>query len=253
MAISVADIDRAKDILIERQDTHLDSLAERLRHPRVRAVIEPMIVGETLSPMPPDDLRFVLDLGLVRQTPAGAVEVANPIYREIVARQLTVIVRASLPPLTPTWLDASGRVDFDKLLEAFVEFWLRHGEALLGSAPYSEAAAHLVLMAFLHRIANGGGRIDREYALGAKRLDLCLNFRGEMLGIEIKTWRDSDKAVDPSIEGLIPLDGYLARLGAARGMLVLFDQRKGAAPLPERVRRERLTTTGGRTVDLVRL
>lgn len=253
VTITVADIDRAREILIERQDTHLDSLAERLRDPRVRAVIEPMILGETLSPMPPDDLRFVLDLGLVRQTATGAVEVANPIYREIIARQLTVIVRASLPTITPTWLDASGRVDFDKLLDAFVDFWLRHGEALLGSTPYNEAAAHLVLMAFLQRIVNGGGRIDREYAIGSKRLDLCVDFRGDALGIEVKTWRDSDKTVDPTIEGITQLDGYLARLNVTRGWLVLFDQRKKAAPLPERLRRERLTTENGRTVDLVRL
>jgi hypothetical protein len=59
------DIDRARDLLIERQDTHLDSLAERLREPRVRAVIEPMIQGEALDAVPPDVLRFVVDLGLV--------------------------------------------------------------------------------------------------------------------------------------------------------------------------------------------
>ena len=32
------------------------------------------------------------------------------------------------------------------------------------SAPYHEAAAHLVLMAYLQRVINGGGRIEREYA-----------------------------------------------------------------------------------------
>ncbi|MEZ4405299.1 MAG: ATP-binding protein [Polyangiales bacterium] len=251
--ITAADIDRARDILVERQDTHLDSLAERLRDPRVRAVIEPMILGETLAPLAPDDLRFVIDLGLVRETAEGAIEVANPIYREIIARQLTVTVRASLPKITPTWLDAAGRIDFTKLLDAFVEFWLRHGEALLGSSPYNEAAPHLVLMAFLQRVVNGGGRIEREYAIGAKRLDLCVEHRGETLGIEVKTWRESDKAKDPTIEGLSQLDGYLARLGVDRGWLLLFDQRKKVAPLPERLKRERVTTEGGRRIDIVRL
>ncbi len=251
--ITVTDIDRARDILVERQDTHLDSLADRLRDPRVRAVIEPMIQGENLSSMPPDDLQFVIDLGLVRGTADGTVEVANPIYREIIARQLTVTMRASLPKITPTWLDAEGRIDFAKLLDAFVEFWLRHGEALLESSPYNEAAPHLVLMAFLQRVVNGGGRIDREYAIGAKRLDLCVEYRGEKLGIEVKTWRESDKAKDPTIEGLPQLDGYLARIGVGRGWLLLFDQRKKVAPLPERLKREHIATGSGRQVELVRL
>jgi hypothetical protein len=251
--VTAADVDRARDLLVERQDTHLDSLAERLRDPRVRAVIEPMIQGENLAPIAPDDLRFVIDLGLVRASDEGAVEVANPIYREIIARQLTVTLRASLPKITPTWLDANGRADFDRLLDAFVEFWLRHGEALLGSSPYNEAAPHLVLMAFLQRVVNGGGRIDREYAIGSKRLDLCAAFRGEKLGVEVKTWRDSDKTGDPTVQGLPQLDGYLARLGVDRGWLLLFDQRKKVAALPERLTRERVKTESGRQVDLVRL
>ncbi len=252
-AITEAHVDRARDLLIERQDTHLDSLAERLRDLRVRSVIEPMIQGETLAPIAPDDLRFVIDLGLVCERADGGIEVANPIYREIIARQLAVTVRASLPAITPSWLDAHGRLDADRLLEVFVEFWLGHGEALLGSSPYNEAAPHLVLMAFLQRVVNGGGRIDREYAIGSRRLDLCAEFRGERLAIEVKTWRDTDRSADPAIEGMKQLDGYLARLGLAKGWLVLFDQRSRAAPLPERMKRERLTTASGRQIDLVRL
>ena len=183
----------------------------------MRAVIEPMIQGESLAALAPDDLRFVLDLGLVRERADGGIEVANPIYREIIARQLTVTMRASLPVMTPTWLAADGRIDFDRLLEAFVGFWVQHGEAMLASSPYNEAAPHLVMMAFLHRVVNGGGRIDREYSIGSKRLDLCVAHRGERLGIEVKTWRDVDKAKDPTIDGLTQLDGYLARIGVETG------------------------------------
>ena len=41
--IRAVDIDLGARALIERQDTHLDSLSARLREPRVRAVIEPML------------------------------------------------------------------------------------------------------------------------------------------------------------------------------------------------------------------
>jgi hypothetical protein len=43
IALTVEHVEQAKDILIQRQDTHLDSLGQRLREPRVRAIIEPML------------------------------------------------------------------------------------------------------------------------------------------------------------------------------------------------------------------
>lgn len=94
-----------------------------------------------------------------------------------------------------------------------------------------------------------GRRLERECALGAKRLDLCLEYGRERLAIEVKTWRDSDKASDPMGDGLKPLDGYLARLGVSEGWLVEFDQRASAAPLRERTKRERAVTASGRSVD----
>jgi hypothetical protein len=42
----------------------LDSLAERLREPRVRQILAPMLAGETLGDVPEDDIRYVEDLGL---------------------------------------------------------------------------------------------------------------------------------------------------------------------------------------------
>jgi hypothetical protein len=86
--ITAADVDQAKEILIRRQDTHLDSLMDRLREPRVRALLEPMLAGETPGDVPEDDRRFVIDLGLLRRSPLGGLEVANPIYQEIIVRAL---------------------------------------------------------------------------------------------------------------------------------------------------------------------
>ena len=61
----------------------------------------------------------------------------------------------------------------DKLLDAFLAFWRQHGQPLLGSAHYHEIAPHLVLMAFLHRVVNGGGTLEREYAIGTRRGWIC--------------------------------------------------------------------------------
>ncbi|BAZ12423.1 hypothetical protein NIES4071_42540 [Calothrix sp. NIES-4071] len=59
-------------------------------------------------------------------------------------------------------------------------------------------------MAFLHRVVNGGGTLEREYAIGSDRMDLCLKYGNITLGIELKVWRD--KKGDPQSEGLEQLD-----------------------------------------------
>lgn len=87
-AIDAASVDEAKEILMRRQDTHLDSLTDRLREPRLKAILEPMLAGGTLGDVPEDDRRFAVDLGIVRRSPLGGLEVANPIYREIIVRSL---------------------------------------------------------------------------------------------------------------------------------------------------------------------
>jgi hypothetical protein len=246
--VAADDVMAAKELLIQRQDTHLDSLTERLREPRVRQIIEPMLAGRTLGDVPLDDLRFVQDLGLVRMTKEGGLDVANPIYKEVIPRVLTATPSASLPRIPATWLTPDGKLDAVKLRDAFLAFWRQHGEPLLGSAPYHEIAPHLVLMAFLHRVVNGGGSIDREYAIGTGRMDLLVRHGAERLAIELKVRRDED----PLAEGLAQLDAYLAGLGLETGWLVIFDRRPGLVRVADRTTAEEATTPGGRRVTVIR-
>lgn len=250
VAITPEHIHKAKEILIERQDTHLDSLAERLREPRVKAIIEPILAGLELGDIPNDDIQFVIDLGLCKMDPLGGLAIANPIYREVLPRVLTVTPMASLPQIAPTWLTTDGTLDTDALLQAFLVFWRQHGEPLLGSAAYHEIAPHLVLMAFLHRVVNGGGTLEREYAIGRDRMDLCLRYGNITLGIELKAWRD--KRGDPMESGIEQIDSYLARLGVNFGWLVIFDLRSKALPIEERLNTQVTTTNNGRSVTIVR-
>jgi hypothetical protein len=247
--ITAADVEEAKELLIRRQDTHLDSLMDRLREPRVRVILEPMLAGTTPGIISEDDRRFALDLGLLRRSPLGGLEVANPIYREIIVRTLASGPSDSLPKIPTTWLTPDGQLDEDALLRSFLDFWRQHGEPLLATAPYHEIAPHLVLMAFLHRVVNGGS-IEREYAIGSGRMDLCLRYAGTTLAIEIKVWRPG--AVDPLAQGLVQLDGYLAGLGLDHGWLVIFDRRPDAPPLTERLGATQSTTGSNRRVVVVR-
>lgn len=248
--ITVNHIDQAKEILIQRQDTHLDSLAERLREPRIQAIIEPMLAGQELTEVPNEDIQFVLDLGLCRMDPEGGLAIANPIYREVLPRVLTFASSASLPRIAPTWLTPEGQLDSQKLLDAFLSFWRQHGQPLLKSVHYHEIAPHIVLMAFLHRVVNGGGSLEREYAIGSDRMDLCLRYGAATLAMELKVWRKNKP--DPLAQGLRQLDKYLAGLGLQEGWLVIFDQRPELPPISERTTVVLVKTAGDRMVQVIR-
>jgi AAA-like domain len=250
VAITPEHILEAKEILIKRQDTHLDSLAERLRENRVKAIMEPILAGRELPESSNDDRQYLVDLGLLKRDPAGGLVIANPIYREVLPRVLAQGPQDSLPIISPSWLTSEGKLNTDALLDAFLSFWLQHGEPLLKSASYPEIAPHLVLMAFLHRVINGGGTLEREYAIGRDRMDLCLRYGEVTLGIELKVWRT--KKADPLSQGLEQLDGYLARLGQDSGWLVIFDRRDNALEIEERLKTEIQTTPMGRSITVVR-
>jgi hypothetical protein len=250
IAVTAAHIDQAKEILIQRMDTHLDSLVERLKENRVRQVIEPILAGGAFDDIPEDDRRFVLDLGLVKRSSLGGLEIANPIYKEVLPRMLASNTQDSLPSIQPTWLTQAGELDIDALLEAFLEFWRQHGQPLLKSVSYHEIAPHIVLMAFLHRVANGGGRLEREYAIGTRRMDICLRYKSVTIGMELKVWRDGEK--DPLDKALVQLDQYLAGLSLDRGWLVIFDQRSGLPPIEDRTTTELATTASGRSITVIR-
>jgi type II secretory pathway predicted ATPase ExeA len=249
IALTVEQVHTAKEILIQRQDTHLDSLAERLREDRVRAIIEPMLAGQELGDIPNDDIRFVLDLGLCVMDPLGGLAIANPIYREVLPRVLTVTPMASLPKISPTWLKPDGELDPDALLQAFLKFWKQHGEPLLRTASYHEIAPHLVLMAFLHRVVNGGGTLEREYAIGCDRMDLCLRYGTVTLGIELKVQRD--RGPDQLQAGLEQIEGYLERLNLHTGWLVIFDRRAEALPIADRLKTEGHQTLKGLNITVI--
>jgi hypothetical protein len=244
-------IQQAKEVLIRRQDTHLHSLFDRLRETRVRRIIAPLLSGESLDEaVLGDDIQFVIDLGLCRLTADDGLVIANPIYREILPRVLSFNTIAALPVVSPIWLTSGGRLDPDALLEAFLGFWRQHGQPLLKGVAYHEIAPHIVMMAFLHRVANGGGTIEREYAIGSRRMDICLRYGETTIGMELKVWRDGEK--DPLAQGLMQLDGYLAGLGLDGGWMVIFDQRKGLVAIEERTTVERVGSPGGREIMVIR-
>jgi hypothetical protein len=73
----------------------------------------------------------------------------------------------------------------------------------------------------LQRVINGGGRIDREYALGRGALDLLVTWKGERHVIEVKVRRD-ERSEGKAVE---QVGRYMEGLGVKEGWVVLFDRR----------------------------
>jgi hypothetical protein len=254
VTIVAGDVDRAIEILIRRRDTHLDSLIQRLREARVERVIAPILAGEmVLGDRIHDDIAYVEDLGLIDSS-SGHLRISNPIYHEVIPRALAFETQTTIYHETEWYLRADGGLDMDKLLAGFLDFWCEHGDALLGSQPYRETAFQLVVMSFLQRITNGGGRIDREYAIGRGRLDLCVHwpFAGEVQreALELKVWRG--RQADPLPRGLRQLSQYLDSLQLDHGALLIFDRRPGAMEIEERSELGELEHDG-RRIQVLRL
>ena len=256
--ITAAHVEEAKERLILARATHLDSLVHKLTEERVRRVIAPILEGEqpVYDAVFNEDVAYVVDLGLVRPNP---LRIANPIYTEVVARVLSNPAQQGVFADPRTFVRADGRFDIDVLLREFAAFWVEQGESMVFSGTYAESGAQLVLMAFLQRVVNGGGVVTREYGIGRRRIDLLLTWPWtdasgrrhlQREAIEIKVWRDGRK--DPLEEGLKQLDGSLDRVGLSEGVLVLFDRRRDALPLEERVREERAVTPTGKPVRVLR-
>ena len=72
------------------------------------------------------------------------------------------------------YVDADGSLNVVKLMTAFQIFFREHSEHWVTRFQYQEAGPQLLLQAFLQRIVNSGGRIEREYGLGRGRTDLLI-------------------------------------------------------------------------------
>ncbi|MCY4638471.1 MAG: hypothetical protein OXG04_28895 [Acidobacteria bacterium] len=84
----------------------------------------------------------------------------------LLPRELTYAAQAGLTEDPAWYVDVDGGLDVRKLLSASQTFFREHSEHWSKRFQYQEAWPQLQLQAFLHRIVNSGGRIEREYGLG---------------------------------------------------------------------------------------
>ncbi|WP_216601614.1 AAA family ATPase [Vreelandella azerica] len=167
--LTLEDYRSAREKLIQSRATHLDQLTDKLREPRVQRVMSALLSSEEsleIQNIAPDDQQYVEDLGLIETYPS--LRISNCIYREVIPRDLTWIMQTRIPNQEQVWyLTPERRLDMPKLLAGFQQFFREHAESWLERFQYKEAGPQLLMQAFLQRIINSGGRISREYGLGA--------------------------------------------------------------------------------------
>ncbi len=213
-------IERAKETIIRRRDTHIDVLIARLQEERVAKIIDAIINGEQESlDVSQDDIQYVLDLGLLIRKDKQLV-IANPIYQEIIPREIGNVLQDTIVQKIAWYQSADGSLDMQKLMPAIQQFFRENGDIWESRNPYKEAAPHIILMAFLQRVINGGGRIYREYALGRKRVDLLIEFGEQRIVVELKLFRGKDTLT----KGLEQTKKYMEISNATEGHLVIFDR-----------------------------
>jgi hypothetical protein len=216
-----------QNISLDRS-THITSMIEKLKEPRIRKIIQPLILGEEPVNRFTDDYQYAKDLGLIRDN-NGKIEPANPIYTELLIRVLSLEVQDSINSshneyIIPRYLK-DGKLDMDFLIKDFQTYWRENSEIWkkrykTNLYEYDEAASHLVLHAFLQRVLNGGGNIIREMALGTRRADLCVVYGGHKYPIELKilqSIRDPSKSLEQILD-------YMDKTGTDQGWLVIFDR-----------------------------
>ncbi|MBN1168013.1 MAG: ATP-binding protein [Methanospirillaceae archaeon] len=220
----------AKERLIERRETHLDQLVDKLREERVRRVIEPMLTGEIFEQnFKPDDISYLVDLGLITQERSGALAIANPIYQEIIPRELSYTAQSGMSLERAWYIGDNGSIRVNDLLVSFQQFFREHSESWTDIAQYKEAGPQLLLQAFLQRIINGGGQITREYGLGRGRTDLFILWQlpdgtYQRFVIECKILQGSREATIG--KGLAQVTRYADRCKAEEVYLLIFDREK---------------------------
>ncbi len=236
--IQVDAIDQSRESLILRRVTHLDQLATTLQEERVRRVILPMLAGSRESAWAVRDLEYVRDLGLVASD--YPVRMANPIYAEVIPRELVLPLEATLAgSVDPAWYaQPDGSLDAPGLLSALQGYFRENAESWVERYGHAEAGPQLVLHAYLQRVVNSGGRIGREYAVGRGRTDLLIEWcqaagggtvRIRKYVIECKV-RTGKVGLDRLIrEGREQTAAYMDGCGAESGHLVIFDLRPGVS------------------------
>ena len=249
--------------LIEQAVSPIDALASRLAEPRIRRVIEPLLLGSAaIASVDEADVQHVRDIGLVAFD--DPVRIEGSLHRALVPRLLSQGVQRAVIDDPASCFESDGRLSMERLLQSFAAFYTGHASELIAATPYSKIAPELVFLGYLLRMLSGRGWIDFEFGASRGRIDVTIS-------VEVKG-NHSEESIEPSVteqrellvlvtrrkgdsgvkkRGLEWLDDALQRTSSVSGTLVVFDKRDKR--LPGKRTKLREIVLEGKTVRLLRV
>ena len=233
---------KAYTILIEEDNTNLSHLITNIRKDRR---YEHLLMNILSSD---EGVRFNLrnelineltTFGVIKKDGDGMCEIVNPIY-------LYCIIQAFKPAVNGleldyfdedningfrSYLNASGQVDLEGVLDNFRDFIVRAGYRILqiSDTPQEYIGQHLLLTyleLFVHIIGAG---MYIEVQTGRGKIDLLISHNQKRYVIEIKIWRGEVRYQ----AGKRQLAAYVKLEKAVEGYYVVFDHRKEPEPRVE--------------------
>ena len=235
----------ASEVIILRHETHLDIMTtSAMRDARVQRVLEALIMN--VNPLENgaslDDIEYTRDLGVIKQIGNNDNQqwrFSNKLYAEVIPRRIVAsssiavsgIVRSDFFELE------NGKLKMQQLMEAFLSFSLEHFRSIPANMLPHERVYHMIFYAFLQRIVNGGGRINREYPINDDAVDVLIEIAYKDKSgkkalqkevVELKTYRPTNTAgfksfVKSGKDQLV--EKYLTPLRQQVGYLIVWDQK----------------------------
>ena len=236
---------KAYTLLLEEDNTNLSHLITNIRKDRR---YEHLLMNILSSD---EGVRFNLrnelineltTFGVIKKDEDGMCEIVNPIY-------LYCIIQAFKPAVNGleldyfaednihgfrAYLNASGEVDLEGVLDNFRDFIARAGYRILQASdtPQEYIGQHLLLTylePFVHIIGAG---MYIEVQTGRGKMDLLISHNQKKYVIEIRIWRGDVRYQ----AGKRQLAAYLNTENALEGYYIVFDHRKEPVQLNEKER-----------------
>ncbi|MDR1298599.1 MAG: hypothetical protein LBO05_14845 [Deltaproteobacteria bacterium] len=226
--IAGSDIDQAAETLIQRRDTHIDSLLERLKELRVIRVMDAVFAGtKGKVPVNSDDRQYCIDLGLVVKNEDLSLRPSNKIYQEVFSRVITDEIQYALVLEQNKKIWSDGKVLFmSNLLKEFQKFWRHDSRSFpfrfkdFAAFKYDEATYTFMLLAYMQRVVNNGGKVFRQFAEDRGAIDIVALYKDHEYLVEVKL----KKSYFSPSKSLEQLKGYMDTSDEKEGWLVIFDR-----------------------------
>ena len=234
-ALNMQHFTKAYTLLLEEDNTNLSHLITNIRKDRRYEHLLMRILSSD------EGVRFNLrnelinelsTYGIIKKDNEGMCEIVNPIY-------LYCIIQAFKPAVNGleldyfaednidgfrAYLDDSGQVDLEGVLDNFRDFIARAGYRILQvpDTPQEYIGQHLLLSylePFVHIIGAG---MYIEVQTGRGKMDLLISHHQKKYVVEIKIWRGDSRYQ----AGKRQLAAYIKTENAMEGYYIVFDHRK---------------------------